>query len=45
MSDIAAVFNMGPGIDPKTEMGPLVSEEQFDRVTGYIESGIKRAPR
>ena len=23
-------------------MGPLVSEEQFARVTGYIESGKKR---
>ncbi len=31
VSDIAGGINMGPGIDPKTEMGPLVSEEQFDK--------------
>ena len=32
---------MGAGIDPNTQMGPLVSEEQFDKVTGYIDSGVK----
>ena len=31
-----------PGIDPDTEMGPLVSEEQFDRVLGYLEAGRER---
>ena len=25
-------------------MGPLVSEEQFDRVSGYLESGKAEAP-
>jgi phenylacetaldehyde dehydrogenase len=29
-------IRVGPGMDPKTEMGPLVSREQFDRVTGYM---------
>src|SRR5205823_7956255 len=27
-------------LDPETQFGPLVSEEQFDRVTGYIDSGL-----
>ena len=27
-------------MDPTTEMGPLVSDEQFNRVTGYIKSGV-----
>jgi phenylacetaldehyde dehydrogenase len=45
VSDIAGGINMGAGIDPKTEMGPLVSEEQFDRVTGYIDSGVKEGAR
>jgi acyl-CoA reductase-like NAD-dependent aldehyde dehydrogenase len=31
---------VGPGLDPETELGPLVSAEQLERVTGYIESGI-----
>lgn len=30
---------LGNGMDPETEMGPLVSKEQFDRVLHYIESG------
>jgi phenylacetaldehyde dehydrogenase len=36
---------MGPGLDPQTTMGPLVSEEQFDKVTGYIDSGVKEGAR
>src|SRR6202030_4585018 len=30
---------LGPGLDPGTQLGPLVSAEQRDRVMGYIESG------
>ncbi len=39
MSDIAGKIKIGHGLDPTTELGPLVSEEQFDRVTGYIKAG------
>jgi phenylacetaldehyde dehydrogenase len=39
VADIASKIQVGPGLDPATEMGPLVSDEQFDRVTGYIEDG------
>ena len=45
VSDIAGGISMGPGLDPQTAMGPLVSEEQFDKVTGYIDSGIKEGAR
>jgi phenylacetaldehyde dehydrogenase len=31
---------VGPGFDPSTDMGPLVSEEQLNRVCGYLESGF-----
>jgi phenylacetaldehyde dehydrogenase len=41
VSNIASKIRVGSGLDPQTEMGPLVSEEQFQRVTGYIESGLK----
>jgi phenylacetaldehyde dehydrogenase len=41
VSDIAGGIQMGAGTDPKTQMGPLVSEEQFDRVTGFIKSGVE----
>jgi len=37
----AAALKLGPGIDPKTEIGPLVSEKQRQRVTGYIETGMR----
>jgi phenylacetaldehyde dehydrogenase len=30
---------LGPGMDPATEMGPLVSSEQFARVTSYLDQG------
>ncbi len=35
----AESIQVGNGLDPATDMGPLVSREQFDRVTGYIDSG------
>ncbi len=39
VAEIAKNIKLGPGIDPDTQMGPLVSQEQLTRVTGYIESG------
>lgn len=38
--DHARQIKLGPGLDPATQMGPLVSQEQFERVTGLIESGL-----
>jgi len=37
--DRAKRFEPGDPLDPKTRMGPLVSEEQLARVLGYIERG------
>jgi aldehyde dehydrogenase (NAD+) len=31
---------VGDPMDPATEMGPLVSETQWNRVKGYIDSGV-----
>ncbi|HTE38051.1 MAG TPA: aldehyde dehydrogenase family protein [Reyranella sp.] len=39
LSDEAKKLKIGPGLDPTTRIGPLVSEEQFNRVTGYLASG------
>jgi phenylacetaldehyde dehydrogenase len=36
---------VGPGLDPATEMGPLVSQEQLDRVCGYMNAGEKDGAR
>jgi aldehyde dehydrogenase (NAD+) len=40
LAGFAAEAKVGPGLDPETEFGPLVSAEQFERVTGYIDSGL-----
>jgi len=39
VSGAAQAIKLGPGLDPSTEMGPLVSREQQERVLQYIESG------
>jgi phenylacetaldehyde dehydrogenase len=36
----ASAIKIGPGLHPETQMGPLVSKRQQQRVLGYIESGI-----
>ena len=35
----ARKIKVGPGLDGETEMGPLVSQEQLERVTSYINAG------
>ncbi|HVY65033.1 MAG TPA: aldehyde dehydrogenase family protein [Gammaproteobacteria bacterium] len=35
----AQSIRLGPGLDPASHMGPLVSREQQERVMGYIQSG------
>ena len=40
VAEQAKKIKIGPGFDPSTQMGPLVSDEQLHRVTGYLESGI-----
>ncbi|AEG49796.1 Betaine-aldehyde dehydrogenase [Sphingobium chlorophenolicum L-1] len=39
LSEIAGKIVLGSGFNPETQMGPLVSQRQLDRVTGYIEQG------
>jgi phenylacetaldehyde dehydrogenase len=41
----AKKIKVGPGLDPKTDMGPLVSEEQFQRVTGFLKSGVEEGAK
>jgi acyl-CoA reductase-like NAD-dependent aldehyde dehydrogenase len=37
--EAAGAARIGPGLDSATQMGPLISAEQRDRVLGYIEKG------
>jgi phenylacetaldehyde dehydrogenase len=39
VAEIAKSIKLGSGLDEGTQMGPLVSDEQFRRVTGFLESG------
>jgi phenylacetaldehyde dehydrogenase len=39
VAEIAKSIKLGPGMDASTQMGPLVSDEQLRRVTGYLDSG------
>jgi acyl-CoA reductase-like NAD-dependent aldehyde dehydrogenase len=43
LSDAAKATKVGPGLDPDTFVGPLVSAEQHDRVSGYIDAGKSEA--
>jgi phenylacetaldehyde dehydrogenase len=41
----AGEIRVGPGTDPASEIGPLVSEEQLDRVTSLLASGVADGAR
>lgn len=39
VADFASKLRVGDGRDPETQVGPLVSTEQLERVTGYLAIG------
>ncbi|HLH14953.1 MAG TPA: aldehyde dehydrogenase family protein [Solirubrobacteraceae bacterium] len=39
LADAASSARLGPGLEQGTELGPVVSAEQHERVLGYIRSG------
>ena len=39
VADRANAIKVGPGLDESNDMGPLVSEEQLNRVMGFFDSG------
>ncbi len=45
VSETAANMKLGPGMDPTTQMGPLISDIQLNRVCGYLESGYSEGAR
>jgi phenylacetaldehyde dehydrogenase len=40
LAERARSIRLGSGLEPDTDMGPLVSKEQQDRVSGYISAGL-----
>jgi phenylacetaldehyde dehydrogenase len=41
----AEKIKVGSGMEPSTDMGPLVSEEQLNRVCSYLESGFSEGAK
>ena len=39
VTERAKKIKLGPGFNQDSQMGPLVSEEQLNRVTGYLDAG------
>src|SRR6201981_1991046 len=42
IAEEARKIKVGSGLEPDTQMGPLVSEEQLNRVCGYLQSGFSQ---
>jgi len=45
IAEQAKKIKVGPGLDASTEMGPLVSIEQLNRVCGYLEAGFSEGAK
>lgn len=45
VAQIAENIKVKPGFEPDCDMGPLVSEEQMNRVCGYIEAGAREGAK
>lgn len=45
IAEFAKSQKIGPGLDPTNDIGPLVSDEQLQKVTGYIDAGIADGAR
>jgi phenylacetaldehyde dehydrogenase len=45
VSEKAGTYKVTEGFDPQCDMGPLVSNEQLDRVLGYIEAGEREGAK
>ncbi|NMO03242.1 aldehyde dehydrogenase [Gordonia sp. TBRC 11910] len=43
MADFTKTIRVGNGLDPNTQLGPLISQRQLDRVLGYIDIGNDEA--
>src|SRR5262249_37336607 len=45
VADFGKGLKVGNGLDPDTQIGPLVSEQQYERVTGYLSTGRQEGAR
>lgn len=45
LADFSRGLRVGDSLDPATDIGPLVSRRQLDRVSGYVRSGCREGAR
>lgn len=45
VAEFGKKLQVGNGLDPNVQIGPLVSEQQLERVTGYLDIGQKEGAR
>ena len=45
IAEVGKKMKLGPGLDPTTEMGPMVSKTQYERVSGYLASGAEQGAK
>ena len=45
VADFGSKLTVGPSLDPETQIGPLVSSTQLDRVTSYLDTGKSEGAR
>lgn len=41
----AMAIKVGPGLDPESEMGPLVSRDQLEKVESYVRIGLEEGAK
>ncbi len=41
MSSRVAALKIGPGIDTENEMGPLISQQHYEKVRNYVDLGVE----
>jgi phenylacetaldehyde dehydrogenase len=40
VAEVAKSIKVAPGTDPESQMGPLISDEQFEKVLAYLHTGV-----
>jgi aldehyde dehydrogenase (NAD+) len=45
VADAARALRVGNGLDPSSDLGPVVSQAQLDRVLGYVDAGGRDGAR
>lgn len=45
LTEMAKNIKVGDGFDPTSEIGPLASQQHFDRVSGYLRDGVEQGGR